>query len=190
MALEEFGFWCYLWVSGAAKPLDVAAKRCTAAHRTFGLFLLMFVFLVHMDGCVCLKLDPSWPRPLSYMHVSYVALLGYCTIFYHFFYKRFVFFAFYPTKQDAPLGALGLDSMEAMQLMALLEERFSVSCSLAVEHVSPSLSEKQNTDATVSLLDVFVKRSHSAAQRLCAHVCVRPSPIPTKNERNQASVYT
>eukprot|EP00752_Nemacystus_decipiens_P001493 g1467.t1 len=27
---------------------------------------------------------------------------------------------------DAPLGALGLDSMEAMQLMALLEERFSV----------------------------------------------------------------
>lgn len=29
--------------------------------------------------------------------------------------------------QDAPLGALGLDSMEAMQLMALLEERFMVS---------------------------------------------------------------
>ncbi|CAM9681411.1 unnamed protein product, partial [Hapterophycus canaliculatus] len=27
---------------------------------------------------------------------------------------------------DAPLGALGLDSMEAMQLMALLEDRFSV----------------------------------------------------------------
>lgn len=29
--------------------------------------------------------------------------------------------------QDAPLGTLGLDSMEAMQLMALLEDRFSVS---------------------------------------------------------------
>lgn len=28
--------------------------------------------------------------------------------------------------KDAPLGSLGLDSMEAMQLMALLEERFSV----------------------------------------------------------------
>lgn len=28
--------------------------------------------------------------------------------------------------QDAPLGVLGLDSMEAMQLMALLEDRFSV----------------------------------------------------------------
>ncbi len=93
-----------------------------------------FLLLSSVELCLC----PC----LGYLRSDHTALLLYATIL--------ILFTVVPacfdtrartTTQDAPLGALGLDSMEAMQLMALLEERFGVSCT-HLRHVAPGGGRK------------------------------------------------
>eukprot|EP00903_Cladosiphon_okamuranus_P012305 g11537.t1 len=63
---------------------------------------------------------------------------------------------------DAPLGTLGLDSMEAMQLMALLEERFSVKLPDDV---------MLETDTTLATLAPIIKSGGVVPERVTAIDC-------------------
>eukprot|EP00904_Undaria_pinnatifida_P011866 jgi/Undpi1/780/HiC_scaffold_10.g04244.m1 len=63
---------------------------------------------------------------------------------------------------DAPLGALGLDSMEAMQLMALLEERFNVKLPDDV---------MMEADTTLTTLAPIIKSGGAVPPRMTAVDC-------------------
>eukprot|EP00904_Undaria_pinnatifida_P011854 jgi/Undpi1/779/HiC_scaffold_10.g04243.m1 len=63
---------------------------------------------------------------------------------------------------DAPLGALGLDSMEAMQLMALLEERFNVKLPDDV---------MMEADTTLTTLAPIIKSGGAVSPRMTAVDC-------------------
>lgn len=73
------------------------------------------------QACFCSAL--SYRGPISDQGIATCFRLQHFVLFLCVTFER--------THQDAPLGTLGLDSMEAMQLMALLEERFMVSCLLS-----------------------------------------------------------